>query len=60
VSRFTVLRDLELLQELGIITKEGKGRNTHYYLLNNNFFDIVDYFNKGPDEEMLNHLIWTF
>ncbi|NMB40156.1 MAG: HTH domain-containing protein [Parcubacteria group bacterium] len=50
VSRFTVLRDLELLQELGIIKKEGKGRNTRYYLLNNNFFDIDDYFNKGPDE----------
>jgi Fic family protein len=50
VSRFTVLRDLELLQELGIIKKEGKGRNTRYYLLNNNFFDIDNYFNKGPDE----------
>lgn len=50
VSRFTVLRDLELLQELEIIKKEGGGRSIKYSLLDNSFFDIDKYFNKSPDE----------
>lgn len=50
VSRFTVLRDLELLQELEIIKKEGGGRSIKYSLLNNNFFDVDDYFKNSPDQ----------
>lgn len=50
VSRFTILRDLELLQELEIIKKEGGGRSTKYYLLNNSFFDVDDYFKNSPDQ----------
>ncbi|MFA5754894.1 MAG: Fic family protein [Candidatus Paceibacterota bacterium] len=54
VSRFTVLRDLELLLKEGIIKKNGKGRNVNYSLFSdsiiNTVFDIEAYFKKGPDE----------
>ncbi|MCX6737101.1 MAG: Fic family protein [Candidatus Parcubacteria bacterium] len=54
VSRFTVLRDLDLLLKEGLIKKEGKGRAVSYSLLSNSiinsFFDPKLYFEKGPDE----------
>jgi Fic family protein len=53
VSRFTVLRDLELLIESNLIKKEGKGRAVKYSLINdskiNRFFDSSQYFLKEVD-----------
>jgi Fic family protein len=57
VSRFTVLRDLELLRGAKLIKKEGKGRSVRYLLISENsinaFFDPVLYFEKGPDERTI-------
>ena len=54
VSRFTVLRDLDLLLKEGLVKKKGKGRNVNYSLFSdsiiNTVFDIEAYFKKGPDE----------
>lgn len=54
VSRFTILRDLELLLKEGIVKKNGKGRNVNYSLFSdsviNTVFDVETYFKKGPDE----------
>lgn len=54
VSRFTVLRDLDLLQQKGLIRREGKGRAVRYLPVFeseiNAFFDPDLYFKKGPDE----------
>lgn len=54
VSRFTVLRDLDLLIKQGLIRKEGKGRAVVYLPVwtgvINAFFDPELYFAKGPDE----------
>ncbi|MFA5742854.1 MAG: Fic family protein [Candidatus Paceibacterota bacterium] len=54
ISRFTVLRDLGLLLEEGLIKKEGRGRAVRYSLFSssaiNSFFDPKLYFEKGPDE----------
>jgi fido (protein-threonine AMPylation protein) len=54
VSRFTVLRELELLLQERLIRKEGKGRAVRYSLFSgspiNAFFDPDSYFEKGPDE----------
>lgn len=58
VSRFTVLRDLDLLLKENIIKKNGKGRNINYSLFSdsiiNTFFDVETYFKKGPDERNIN------
>jgi Fic family protein len=56
VSRATIVRDLNILLEKGIIEKEGKGRNV-YYSENNlspllKYFDAEEYFTKGPDERI--------
>jgi len=54
VTRFTVLRDLEILLEAKIINKEGRGRSVRYILAAsgpiNAYFDPNLYFEKGPDE----------
>jgi Fic family protein len=54
VSRFTILRDLELLLKEGLIKKEGLGRAVRYSLFSDSvvgvFFDPISYFEKGPDE----------
>ena len=54
ISRFTILRDLDLLLKDSIVKKNGKGRNVNYSLSSdsmiNSFFDIETYFKKGPDE----------
>ncbi|MFA5249164.1 MAG: Fic family protein [Candidatus Paceibacterota bacterium] len=54
ISRFTVLRDLSLLLEEGLVKKEGQGRAVRYSLFSsstvNSFFDPDLYFGKGPDE----------
>lgn len=54
VSRFTVLRDLDLLMREGLIAKFGKGRSISYSLISdkavNSFFDLDSYFKDGPDE----------
>jgi len=54
VSRFTVLRDLNLLLKNGLIKRRGKGRAVRYFLFFdskiNSFFDSDLYFKKGPDE----------
>jgi Fic family protein len=58
VSRFTILRDLDLLLKENLIKKEGKARAVRYSLLSNNtinsFFDPKSYFAKGPDERKVN------
>ncbi len=58
VSRFTVLRDLDLLLKESLIKKEGKARAVRYSLFSNNtinsFFDPKSYFVKGPDERKIN------
>jgi Fic family protein len=57
VTRFTVLRDLELLLGAKLIKREGKGRSVNYSLnlsgAVNAFFDPVLYFQKGPDERAI-------
>ncbi len=57
VSRFTVLRDLELLIKEGLVKKEGKGRAVVYSpaaaAAINAFFDPQLYFAKGPDERIV-------
>lgn len=53
VSRFTVLRDLDLLLKEDLIKKEGKGRSVRYRSsgsIINLFFDPDEYFKRGPDE----------
>ena len=54
VSRFTILRDLELLLNEGMVNKSGKGRNVSYSLSSssiiNAVFNVDEYFKKGPDE----------
>jgi len=54
ISRFTVLRDLDLLLKESMIKKEGKGRSVHYSLSSdsviNYFFDPKLYFEKEQDE----------
>jgi len=54
ISRFTVLRDLNLLFKKDLIKKEGKGRTTSYSPAFerkiNFFFDPDLYFRKEPDE----------
>jgi Fic family protein len=54
ISRFTILRDLDLLLKERIIKRNGKGRNVNYSLFSDNainaFFDVETYFKKGPDE----------
>lgn len=54
ISRFTVLRDLELLLKENLIKKQGKGRSVYYSPFSNSeilsFFDPNIYFKKGPDE----------
>ncbi|MFA5348897.1 MAG: Fic family protein [Candidatus Paceibacterota bacterium] len=56
VSRFTVLRDLDLLLQEGLIRKEGKGRAVNYLSLDseiNGFFEPTAYFSKEPDERKI-------
>jgi Fic family protein len=57
VSRFTVLRDLDLLLKENLIRKEGKGRSVRYLQFStseiNSFFDPDLYFKKGPDERKI-------
>lgn len=73
VSRFTVLRDLDLLLKEGLIKKEGKGRSVRYSSLSssliNRFFDPESYFKNGPDERdiklgfnqnIINDLVYLF
>ena len=54
VSRFTVLRELDLLLKEGLIVKSGKGRAISYSLRSNRkintFFDLDSYFKDGPDK----------
>jgi fido (protein-threonine AMPylation protein)/DNA-binding transcriptional ArsR family regulator len=61
VSRFTVLRDLDVLIENKIVKKEGQGRSVRYSLAGygpiNAYFDPVAYFEKGPDER---NILTTF
>ncbi|MDD4531363.1 MAG: Fic family protein [Candidatus Pacebacteria bacterium] len=57
VTRFTILRDLKLLLEEGLIKKSGKGKAVKYELFSANpilsHFDPDKYFKKGPDERIL-------
>ncbi len=57
ISRYTVLRDLDLLIKKGLVKKEGKGRAVHYLLSSrsyiNAYFDSELYFQKGPDERLV-------
>jgi fido (protein-threonine AMPylation protein) len=57
ISRFTVLRDLELLLGAGLIKKEGKGRSVKYLLATagaiNAFFDPELYFKKEADQRSI-------
>lgn len=54
VSRVTVVRDLDKLLRAKLIRKKGKGRSTRYEELAKSriltYFDIGEYFKKGPDE----------
>jgi len=54
VSRFTVLRDLDLLLKNNLIKKQGKGRSVRYSSFSdseiNSFFSPDQYFERGPDE----------
>jgi fido (protein-threonine AMPylation protein) len=58
VSRFTVLRDIELLLKAKLIEKEGKGRAVRYSSVLsagiNAFFDPDLYFKKEVDERSIN------
>jgi Fic family protein len=57
ISRFTVLRDLDLLIKEDLIEKQGRGRSVRYLSLFsgeiNSFFDPNLYFKKGPDERKI-------
>ena len=57
VTRFTVLRDLELLLGAKLIKKEGKGRAVRYSISAscniNAFFDPVLYFTKDQDQRSI-------
>lgn len=54
VSRATVVRELDSLLKQKIIRKEGEGRNVYYIekssSLSLKYFDVEEYFKKGPDE----------
>ena len=56
VSRYTALRDLELLVKKGLIKKTGKGRGVSYSIdipgNINAYFEPDLYFKKGPDERV--------
>lgn len=73
VSRFTILRDLDLLLKESLIKKEGKGRAVRYLLFSSSqidrFFDPETYFKSGPDERdiklefnqnVINELVYLF
>lgn len=57
VTRFTILRDLELLLEANLIRKDGKGRGVRYSLnISGNinaFFDPTLYFAKDQDQRII-------
>lgn len=64
VSRITVIRDLEVLLEAGLIRKEGAGRGVHYALAVSHplfrYFDVEKYFSFGPDERTLHFQDFRF
>lgn len=64
VSRITVNRDLRQLLLQKLIKKEGQGRNIRYFEAAPNelwrYFDIQEYFKKGPDERTIKHKNFNF
>ena len=68
ISRFTILRDLGELAEMGIVEKAGEGRGSIYQIVEQQdllrFVDPEHYFNQGPDERAVafpkfNFSVWT-
>lgn len=57
VSRITVVRDIDFLLRNGFIVKKGGGRSVRYEEFIKSailtYFDIEEYFKKGPDERKL-------
>ena len=57
ISRFTVIRDINKLLEIGLIKKTGKGRSVFYQELVKNklliFFDIEEYFKDPIDKRKI-------
>ena len=56
-SRITIIRDINFLLKNGFIVKKGSGRNVRYEEFINSailaYFNIEEYFKKGPDERKL-------
>src|SRR3989344_8822915 len=57
ISRITIIRDINSLLKKRSIVKSGKGRNVRYEGLIKGpilaYFDVEEYFKKGPDERKL-------
>ena len=53
LSRVTLIRDINRLLQMGLVSSSGKGRATRYLLPNKNsllnYFDIETYFDKDPE-----------
>jgi fido (protein-threonine AMPylation protein) len=64
LSRITIIRDLDVLLQNGLIKKQGKGRTVNYSEAVSNkllsFFDPETYFAKGPDERILAFQYFNF
>lgn len=56
-SRITVVRDISFLLQNGFIVRKGGGRSIHYEEFIKSailaYFDVEEYFKKGPDERKL-------
>jgi len=68
ISRFTILRDLEKLAEMGMVEKVGGGRGSTYQIIGQQdllrFIDPKHYFSQGPDERAVafpsfNFSVWA-
>ncbi|OGZ40730.1 MAG: hypothetical protein A3I20_01105 [Candidatus Portnoybacteria bacterium RIFCSPLOWO2_02_FULL_40_15] len=64
ISRITIVRDINLLLKNKLIDRKGKGRNVRYEEFIKSavlaYFDVEEYFKKGPDERKLTFEYFNF
>lgn len=64
IARVTIVRDLGVLLNAGLIKKKGQGRSVKYYEAVQNklltYFDLDEYFKLGPDERKVSCPLFNF